>query len=237
MIREEKDMRQEHKATFLKGLFWTLILTLFLISFSVVFTLYMEPLYWADIRLMGLEKASGKSAEIIRKNYHAMVSYMYLWNRTPVLTLPDFAMSQGGKIHFADCKRIFDAVQAVCAMSGFLTILSAVVHRHSLRYRYLRAAGTLTILIPALLGGLAYMNWNKVFLTFHKILFRNNYWIFDPASDPVILILPDTFFLQCVIVIAVVLVTGAGILFGKAHRRSRRLRDRIARSRARGRRR
>ena len=113
-------MRQEHKATFLKGLFWTLILTLFLISFSVVFTLYMEPLYWADIRLMGLEKASGKSAEIIRKNYHAMVSYMYLWNRTPVLTLPDFAMSQGGKIHFADCKRIFDAVQAVCAMSGDL---------------------------------------------------------------------------------------------------------------------
>ena len=151
-------MRQEHKATFLKGFFWTLVLTLFLISFSVVFTLYMEPLYWADIRLMGLEKASGKSAEVIRKNYHTMVSYMYLWNRTPVLTLPDFAMSQGGKIHFADCKRIFDTVQAVCAMSGFLTILSAVVHRHSLRYRYLRAAGTLTILIPALLGGLAYMN-------------------------------------------------------------------------------
>ena len=114
----------------------------------------------------------------------------------------------------------------ICAVSGLLTILSAVVHRHSLRYRYLRAAGTLTILIPALLGGLAYMNWNKVFLTFHKILFRNNYWIFDPASDPVILILPDTFFLQCVIV-----------LFGKAHRRSRKLRDRIARSRARGRRR
>ena len=132
--------------------------------------------------------------------------------------------------------------KCLCAYSirsypKWLTILSAVVHRHSLRYRYLRAAGTLTILIPALLGGLAYMNWNKVFLTFHKILFRNNYWIFDPASDPVILILPDTFFLQCVIVIAVVLVTGAGILFGKAHRRSRRLRDRIARSRARGRRR
>ena len=119
-------MRQERKATFLKGLFWTLILTLFLISFSVVFTLYMEPLYWADIRLMGLEKASGRSAEVIRKNYHTMVSYMYLWNRTPVLSLPDFAMSQGGKIHFADCKRIFDAVQMICAVSGLLTILSAV---------------------------------------------------------------------------------------------------------------
>ena len=81
------------------------------------------------------------------------------------------------------------------------------------------------------------MNWSKVFLTFHKIFFRNNYWMFDPASDPVILILPDAFFLQCVIVIAAVLVVGAAILFGKAHRRSRKLRDRIARSRARGRRR
>ena len=34
------------------------------------------------------------------------------------------------------------------------------------------------------------------FVLFHKILFRNDYWIFDPACDPVITILPDAYFLH-----------------------------------------
>ena len=230
-------MREKQRSYFGRGLFWTIVLTLFLISFSVVFVLYMKPLYYADIRLLGLEKASGRSADVIRKNYDAKVSYMYLWNRTPLLTLPDFAMSQNGQIHFADCKRIFDVIQEICAVTGILTIISIIVHRHSLHYKYLRAAGILTLLIPAILGILSWLNWNKVFITFHKIFFRNNYWIFNPETDPVILILPDAFFLQCVIVIAAVLVIGAIILLVIAHKRQRKLRDRIARSRARGRRR
>lgn len=38
------------------------------------------------------------------------------------------------------------------------------------------------------------VNWEAVFIMFHKIMFRNDYWLFDEALDPVITILPDTFF-------------------------------------------
>lgn len=230
-------MSGERRSYFWQGLFWTIVLVLFLISFSVVFVLYARPLYYIDIPMLGLERASGRSSDVIKRNYDAIVDYMYVWNRTPYLQLPDFAMSEHGVIHFRDCKRIFDVVQCICVFTGILTVIGAIAHRHSLHYRYLRAAGFLTVAVPAVLGILSYLNWNKVFITFHKIFFRNNYWIFDPASDPVITILPDAFFLQCVIVVAAVLAIGAIILFVTASRRKRRLRDRIAHARARGRRR
>ncbi len=232
-MRSERGGR---KSYFLPGLFWTLVLTLFLISFAVVFVLCMKPLYYLDIPLMKLEQASGLPADAIRRNYDSMVSYLLIWNRGP-LTLPDFAMSEHGRIHFADCKRIFDVVQAVCAVTGILTIASAIVHRHSLRYRYLRAAGILTLALPAGLGILSFLDWKNVFLTFHRIFFRNDYWIFDPAQDPVILILPDAFFLQCLFVILLVLVIGAMILLTRASKKKRRLKDKMASARARGRRR
>lgn len=227
----------KRRSYFWPGLFWTLILFFFLISFAVVFVLYMKPLYYIDIRVLNLKQASGLSADVIRRNYDAMVDYMYVWNRAPYLTLPDFAMSQHGVIHFQDCKKIFDAVQLICAATGILTIVSAIVHRHSLHYKYLRSAAILALVFPASLGVLAYMDFDKVFITFHRIFFRNNYWQFDPAADPVINILPEAFFLQCVIVILAVLVIGALILIVHSQRRKRRLRDKIARSRARGRRR
>jgi integral membrane protein (TIGR01906 family) len=41
------------------------------------------------------------------------------------------------------------------------------------------------------------INFEQVFIFFHELLFRNRDWIFDPNSDPVINMLPDTFFLEC----------------------------------------
>lgn len=231
-----RDSGERRRSYFWPGLFWTLVLTLFLISFAVVFVLYMKPFYYIDIKAMKLNRATGLGADVIRRNYDAMVDYMHFWNHQP-LVLPDFVMSEHGRIHFADCKVIFDAVQYICIVTGILTIVSIIVHHHSLHYRYLRAAGILTLVLPVGLGVLSYLNWDKVFITFHKIFFRNNYWIFDPNTDPVIRILPDAFFLQCVVIIAAVLIIGAIILFIRAARKKRRLRDRVTRSRVRGRRR
>lgn len=217
-------------------MFWTLVLVLFLISLSVVLVLALKPLYYIDIKWLKLEQSTGLGADVIRRNYDCMVNYLWIWNRAP-LVLPDFAMSGHGAIHFQDVKRIMDGVQIIFAVTGILTIVSVIVHHHSLHYRYLRAAGIISLIIPAGLALAAYLDWNTLFITFHKIFFRNNYWIFDPAADPVILILPDAFFLQCAVIIAAVLVIGGLILIVRSGKKHRRLRDQISRSRARGRRR
>jgi integral membrane protein (TIGR01906 family) len=78
----------------------------------------------------------------------------------------------------------------------------------------------LAIVIPAVLGVIAFYRWDALFENFHAILFRNDYWLFDPQKDPVILILPDRFFFQCVVVILAVIVAGGIICLVLAHRKA-----------------
>mgnify|MGYP003420509014 CR=1 FL=1 len=73
----------------------------------------------------------------------------------------------------------------------------------------MKYAGVRTVLIPAVLGLLMALNWDKAFVVFHKIAFDNDYWIFDAATDPVITILPDTFFLHCAAMILGLVVAGS----------------------------
>ena len=214
--------RRPKKSSFGSNLFWALMIALFIISFAVVFVLYCRPLYYLDIRLLKLDAASGVPASAIRKDYDSIVHYLCFWNRKP-LALGSFAMSEQGRIHFADCKRIFDAVQILCIVTGIFTVISFVLHKHGGNARYLRLAGILTIAIPAVLGILAVWRWDLVFTTFHKLLFRNDYWLFDSARDPIILVLPDAFFFQCAIVIFAIILLGGIICLSRAFRRKRRV--------------
>lgn len=204
------------------NIFWALMIALFIISFAVVFVLQFRPLYYLDIRLLKLPEASGRSAEVIRKNYDAIIRYLTVWNRGG-LYMPDFAMSEGGRIHFADCKRIFDVVQIICAVCGIFTLVSFFLHRHGGNSRYLRLAGILTIALPAVIGGLAVWNWDWLFVHFHQLFFRNDYWLFDPTADPIILVLPDAFFLQCAGVIMGIILLGGIICLVRAYRRKNRV--------------
>ena len=54
----------------------------------------------------------------------------------------------------------------------------------------------------------------------HKIFFRNDYWLFNPATDPIIKILPDTFFMHCgMMIVGIVLLIN--IIFEIVYRKKR----------------
>ena len=59
-----------------------------------------------------------------------------------------------------------------------------------------------------LIALLAALNFDGAFTVFHSIFFpgKDN-WLFDPVTDPVILILPEAFFRNCAIAIVTVLLT------------------------------
>ena len=63
-----------------------------------------------------------------------------------------------------------------------------------------------------MIGSFIVLSWDFTFIIMHKLLFRNDLWIFDSYSDPIILILPDTFFMHCGILI-MILVTGFALCF------------------------
>ena len=95
-----------------------------------------------------------------------------------------------------------------------------LIRQHRLgRRKHFTIAGILAIVIPAILGILVAIDWERFFVTFHKLAFRNDFWLFDPATDPVILILPDTYFLQCAVGILAIILIGAVVFLLLGRRR------------------
>ena len=57
--------------------------------------------------------------------------------------------------------------------------------------------------ILALLAGIISTDFSKYFIIFHKIFFTNDLWILDPATDLLINIVPEPFFVDTAVRIAV----------------------------------
>jgi len=170
-------------------------LFLFILSFAVTFTLNFRPLYYMDIELLGIEERSGIPKEEIKENYDVLIDYNSMFSDEE-LSFPTLAMSETGKIHFEEVKVIFVGFQKMTIVTAVISLVLVFMQKKSQKKRYLKYAGIITVLIPALLGAAMAINWDKAFVIFHKIAFDNDYWIFDAATDPVITILPDTFFLH-----------------------------------------
>lgn len=167
-----------------------------IISLAVVLTLAFKPLYYFDIKFLDIEGSSGCSEEEIKENYDALIAY----NLSPFekkLEFPTFPMSEEAEIHFMEVKNIFQFFLKSCFIFGTVSVILMMWKRRKKEYEYLKAAGIMTIIIPAVPGVFIGLNWDQAFVLFHKFMFQNDYWLFDSSTDPVINILPDVFFLHC----------------------------------------
>ena len=61
--------------------------------------------------------------------------------------------------------------------------------------------GFVTVAIAAAVLLAVVIDWEWAFEIMHSLLFDNDYWLFNPKTDPVIKILPDEFFMHCGIMI------------------------------------
>ena len=73
----------------------------------MVLGLNLRTIYYFDIRSQQLERQTGLSEDQIRENYDALIDYNLITKGVKTLEFPDFPMSEHGKIHFAEVKRIF----------------------------------------------------------------------------------------------------------------------------------
>lgn len=194
-------------------IFLAIMLMIFIISFAVVFTVFFKPLYYFDINYLNIDQISGLDAETIKENYRILINYQSIFYQG-TLNLPDFVMSDSGRIHFEEVKRIFEAIQVMMVISGLISIPMTIKKIKEKEYRFLRLTGLITIIVPTVLGFLAALDFERAFVLFHQIVFRNNYWIFDYRTDPVITILPETFFMHCFMLIVVIVCLLAIICLG-----------------------
>ena len=193
-----------------KDIFLATMLMLFIISLAIVFTVFFKQLYYLDINYLGIDLTSGMSVETIKKNYDVLIAYQSIFYRG-TLNLPDFVMSTNGRIHFEEVKTIFEAIQVIMVVSGLISLPLVIRRFKEKEYRFFVA-----------------LDFESAFITFHQIVFRNNYWVFDYRSDPVINILPETFFMHCFIMIVIIVITLAGLcLFYYYHKQKQIINDTI----------
>ena len=164
---------------------------LFFLSLSILLTIYLAWIFYPlEIEWLNLTDRVFLKSETIQYNFHILMNY--LTNPfSQVLQMPDFRSSAAGLHHFAVVKNLFHLVQLVTLVTlpCFYFFVKKIVKKGFLS---LYRKSILTLLVFPLVIGLVgvLIGFEQFFTLFHQILFvGDNTWLFDPAKDPVILIL------------------------------------------------
>ena len=123
------------------------------------------------------------------------------------------------RLHMEDVQGLFLGGLAMrrwafAVLAAALVILAAVCRKEmwkTLAGSFQAALGILAALI-LFLGIAMARNFNAVFTKFHEIFFDNDLWIFDPAEDYMIRMLPEGLFFDMVIRIGGIFLAGLTVL-------------------------
>ncbi len=188
------------------------------ICIAISVTVLFRPLYYFDIDRLNIPENSGFTRQECIRNYDVLIDYNILGGEKK-LQFPDMAMSMQGRIHFEEVKTIFTAAQIIAAAGGLFFAGLLIWRRRT--YRWMRVSVLTSAVIAASILAAVLIDWQWAFVVMHKIFFRNDYWLFNPATDPIIKILSDTFFMHCGMMI-VGMVVLINIIFEIVYRKKRR---------------
>ncbi|MFV0556665.1 MAG: TIGR01906 family membrane protein [Lactovum sp.] len=170
---------------------------LWILSFSIFSTFILSiPLFYFDISWENLTKISGLSSETLMKNYNILISYLLNPFKSH-LKMPDFPSSLSALEHFAQVKWLFLLVILLTIILFYFFILWLKDYLYIYFYQDLIVLVSLPIvfiLFTLLIG------FDNFFIFFHKIFFRDDSWLFNPLTDPVINVLTENFFMYCFII-------------------------------------
>jgi integral membrane protein (TIGR01906 family) len=182
-------------------------IALLIITFSIGLPIYVRPFYYAHIAPLDLVEDTGKTVEQIKDGYDEVLDYLTLPGRE--FSAGDFAYSEEGKSHFEDCKVLFDlnAIALLASAAVALTLWSLNKRRlielqQPWGFAPTAVAGTAVLALFLVLAVLVAIDFDAAFTAFHTLFFPGKAnWLFDPATDEIILALPETFFMNCAILI------------------------------------
>ncbi len=182
-------------------------LVVFLLTLAIAITIWSIALFTWVIDYYNIDQAVGLSQERILENYMVLMSYLnFPW--ISELNMPDFPSSASGAFHFYEVKLLFYLEYA-------LLIIFAVIAIVFLRYLFknkkvdkLKNIFKVLAFVPLVIIVLLFLFFDQIFLLFHEVLFDNDAWLFDPAQDPIIRVLPQEFFMLCFVEVFVILEAG-----------------------------
>ena len=158
--------------------------------------------------LIRVPEGFGKSWLVVVKDYYRLVVYLVSFqsNRFSFLNIP---ISKGGSDHFSEVQWLIHEglMFLIVALVIFCWSFWKLKKRSQLwQLTPLYWQGLILLVVVAVMS---IVSFNDTFLWFHYRVFSNTDWIFNPRTDPIILILNDHFFgifFVCWVIISVILI-------------------------------
>lgn len=195
------------KSSKLLSMIFMLAVMVLIITFSIGLPIYVRPFYYAHVDLLDMEEEWGLEREYIIEAYDEVLDFLTIDGRefgTGILPY-----SEEGKGHFEDCKLLFDLNKnafivsfAIIALLLLLNLIGVIELSEPFDYGLSFYAGIGTLILFSALAIVVALDFSRAFTVFHKIFFpgKDN-WLFNPYKDPIILFMPQQFFMDCAILI------------------------------------
>ncbi|MGN1060337.1 MAG: TIGR01906 family membrane protein [Candidatus Coproplasma sp.] len=191
-------------------------LVIFMLTFSIGVPIYCRFLYYIQINTLDLPEKTGWSYDIIKEAYDDILNFC---------TLPGYPCKTGqlklsseGAAHFADCKGLFSLNFWALLVSGVISLTLILLNRFKVialarpfGHGAQLLAAIIAVALPVVIILLVLIvGFDAAFEAFHAIFFpgKTN-WLFDPREDQIINVMPQEFFMNCAIIVAVALIVFA----------------------------
>lgn len=178
---------------------------IFFISVGLAIAIYFRPFYYLGMDRISAE--TGYSVDVIKENYDALIDYCSPFF-TEELDFPSLPESATGISHFVEVKVIFNLFFALLFITPlFLAGLIYLQHKRG-SSSWMYTSPIIVCVLPLLIGLACAIDFNRIFVLFHQVVFNNDDWLFSPKEDPIILFLPERFFMQCALIIVATVLLG-----------------------------
>lgn len=186
-------------------IYWFGIVTLLLcMSSAITLTVLLSPVIYGGLLYVfpRIMRETNLTMHELWQNY--MVLYRYLiivWQ--PTLKFPSFVSSPQGLQHFAEVRQLMWGNVGVMLVLGLYVRGIAWEKIRQVNEMIQVVWRQLMIVVICFIPVLV-LAFRPLFIGFHRLVFRNDYWLFDPRLDPVIFALPTELFLVCAVSILVI---------------------------------
>lgn len=186
----------------MKNKLWTFGTWLWLLSLAVLVAIYGAWLiYPLEVDWLKLTLQVTITKADLLKNFNVLMTYL----TNPLshtLAMPDFPSSASGLKHFGDVKHLFHLAQAVFILLAYPSwhFLKNSKAEKSLFLH--QRAFTLAAILPIVIAVVGLLiGFDQFFTLFHEMLFPgDSSWLLNPATDPIIWVLPEEYFMHCFII-------------------------------------
>lgn len=189
-----------------------------IIAISTIIALNLRFIYKFIIDKYDLVNITGVSGENLMNDYSGLINYL----QNPFieqLRFKNFAMSPYGEIHFYEVKRIFISliiIALIFIIGNFIYVIACKIKGYKYFGRRiignLNSGSNILIMFFMILVAAYIIDFSKAFIIFHKIFFKNDYWVFDENMDPIINALPeDLFMIYGAIILGIIIISSITI--------------------------